>query len=492
MKTTETLIYFLLCMHLSSADLRASGHSFFAALDQDEKVKLYWNVSTANKEIAFTVEAKTTGWIGFGISSGQGKMEGADIGDRLGSPWDWSRETPDRFTAGLRADIPGGEGTAKLIYAFHPDDPASENDIPQHDPKNRGVRSTFLLNSVENEPTLPDDTKTFNFTNNKRALSSKRTTYWYGVFEFPKLQKRHDIIQIDPIIQEGNEGVVHHMLLYECSDDFPRSNISWEGDLDSPDMPPAVNECRGFSMLAGWGIGGQSFYYPEHVGFAIGTRESPKIAVMEIHYDNYEHKQGIVDSSGFRFSLHQPTEKVPGWVFFCWVQWLGSWHERFTITWGRDSDIFFNSSHALGRKGVELPEISRDDHYDANFQEFQIPSKEITVLPGDSLITVCRYETGNEMIEGGLSTGDEMCLSFHQYYPKVNLTRCWSKQRAGWEKFRDTYGVPNSPSGWSDKLVSELRKSYQETDEIYAYCNGRNSNQLPGLGKKLVSKPVIL
>ena len=38
--------------------------------------------------------------------------------------------------------------------------------------------------------------------------------------------------------------------------------------------------------------------------------------------------------------------------------------------------------------------------------------------------------------------------------------------------------VPNPPSGWSDKLASELRKSYQDTDEIYAYCSGRNSNPL--------------
>lgn len=62
----------------ASADL-AADHSFFAPLDEDQNVKLYWNVSTANKEIIFTVEAKTTGWIGFGISSGQGKMKGADI-----------------------------------------------------------------------------------------------------------------------------------------------------------------------------------------------------------------------------------------------------------------------------------------------------------------------------------------------------------------------------------------------------------------------------
>ena len=62
----------------ASADLTLE-HSFFAALDEDQNVKLYWNVNTEEKEIYFTVEAKTTGWIGFGISSGQGKMEGADI-----------------------------------------------------------------------------------------------------------------------------------------------------------------------------------------------------------------------------------------------------------------------------------------------------------------------------------------------------------------------------------------------------------------------------
>ena len=74
-----------LCLYLlHSAVLQASAdlaveHSFFAPLDEDQNVKLYWNVSTGNKEINFTVEAKTTGWIGFGISSGQGKMKGADI-----------------------------------------------------------------------------------------------------------------------------------------------------------------------------------------------------------------------------------------------------------------------------------------------------------------------------------------------------------------------------------------------------------------------------
>ena len=56
-----------------------STHTFLSSLDEDQNVKLYWNISKTRKEILFTVEANTLGWIGFGISSGQGKMEGADI-----------------------------------------------------------------------------------------------------------------------------------------------------------------------------------------------------------------------------------------------------------------------------------------------------------------------------------------------------------------------------------------------------------------------------
>ena len=78
MKRLAYLLLISVCLAKSSADLKL-GHSFFSPLDEDQKVKLYWNVSTENKEIYFTVVAQTTGWVGFGISSGQGRMAGADI-----------------------------------------------------------------------------------------------------------------------------------------------------------------------------------------------------------------------------------------------------------------------------------------------------------------------------------------------------------------------------------------------------------------------------
>ncbi|KAL9974730.1 hypothetical protein ACROYT_G011809 [Oculina patagonica] len=447
-KLAASLSLIFMCLAKSSADL-VSQHSFFAPLDEDQKVKLYWNVSTANKEIYFTVEAQTTGWVGFGISSGQGKMKGADIvigWVKDGKPYFKDRHATGHVTPQIDSqqdyelisleenagktimkfkrkfetcdsqDNAVQEGTNKLIYSFHPDDPSSENDIPPHDSKSRGARSTRLLNTIGNVPKLPDDTKTFNFTVNKTALSTDCTTYWLRVFEFPKLQKRHDIIQIDPIIQEGNEGIVHHMLLYECKDDFPRSNLSYEGFLGSPDMPPAVKECAGPSVIAGWAIGGKPFYYPEYVGFSIGENDSPKIAVLEIHYNNVKRKPGIIDSSGLRFHYTSQLRKHQAGLLSLTAGPLtlvippnqASWEtngycvEECTAKGLKGSTLheggirIFASllhTHSAGhaartrhvRKGVELPEIIRDDHYDSKFQ-------------GDSLITVCNYRSGEKPI----------------------------------------------------------------------------------------------
>lgn len=96
------------------------------------------------------------------------------------------------------------------------------------------------------------------------------------------------------------------------------------------------------------------------------------------------------------------------------------------------------------------------------------------------------------MIRGGLGTDQEMCLSFLTYYPKLNLTRCLSSYKPAWETFYKTYVEgPEKWKGWTDKLASELRKTYHETDEIRAYCSVRNSNPLPGYRKTELSKPVI-
>ena len=58
-------------------------------------------------------------------------------------------------------------GTTKVIYAYHPEDPSSENTILGHNTINRGSRSLLLLNMLEKIPSLPSDTQTFDILHDK-------------------------------------------------------------------------------------------------------------------------------------------------------------------------------------------------------------------------------------------------------------------------------------------------------------------------------------
>ncbi|XP_015758353.1 PREDICTED: DBH-like monooxygenase protein 1 isoform X1 [Acropora digitifera] len=549
-------------VHAVAADL-LSAHRFFASLDEDQSVKLYWNVTTTNKEIFFTVEAKTTGWIGFGISSGQGKMQGADI--VIGWVKDGVPYFQDRHADGhMMPEIDSQQdyelislteengktvmkfkrkfdtcdaddnkiepGTTKVIYAYHPSDPSTERSIPQHSPVNRGARSVLLLNSGKKRPALPPGTKYFDLVHNKTAIPGDKTSYMCVALEMPKLNETHHIIQMDPIVQAGHEGVVHHIVVYDCRDDYPDHHLNYTGRCYSSDMPPPVARCAGRTTIAGWAIGGNGFSYPEHVGFPIGTPNSPKVVILEIHYDNPMGKQGMIDSSGLRFYYTKQLRKYDAGVLF-----VGAFVDyRLTIppketNWQINGfcseectrEGFKNSflpgggvnivasllhMHLAGRKavvrrirnGVEHSEIARDDHYDFNFQEYLMLENEIHVASGDSLITECFYNTRdrNLVTTGGLGTTDEMCLAFLIYYPKVNLSKCISREAQAWKKWddkyvREDYEQLRKPTFWTESNSEGLREAFKDTDQYFAKCLSRADTALPGLAYKETKKPLI-
>ena len=61
-----------------SADLY-SEYAHHAVLDPQEKMKLFWTVDWDAETVSFAVEAETTGWVGFGFSTGSGQMVGSDV-----------------------------------------------------------------------------------------------------------------------------------------------------------------------------------------------------------------------------------------------------------------------------------------------------------------------------------------------------------------------------------------------------------------------------
>lgn len=41
-------------------------------------------------------------------------------------------------------------------------------------------------------------------------------------------------------------------------------------------------------ILGGWAVGSTGIKYPEKSGFAVGSRDHPQYAIIEMHYDNLE------------------------------------------------------------------------------------------------------------------------------------------------------------------------------------------------------------
>jgi hypothetical protein len=164
---------------------------FTAQLDED-RMTLWWSVDTSKAMITFAVRAKTTGWVGIGISP-NGKMPGSDI--FLG--WVSSAGKPifaDRFAAGRSMpvidssqdwqlvgagesngmlefevtrpflscdsanDLPIESGTTRIIWAYHAQDPLQETSIPMH--QRMGSKSLNLLTGMSQKPVLGSDVKT--------------------------------------------------------------------------------------------------------------------------------------------------------------------------------------------------------------------------------------------------------------------------------------------------------------------------------------------
>jgi hypothetical protein len=83
-----------------------------------------------------------------------------------------------------------------------------------------------------------------------------------------------------------------------------------------------------------------------------------------------------------------------------------------------------------------LQEVGRTDYWDFAFQPFEKVKEGIVVMPGDSLVTHCVFDTYNRPRSGltdndwdfvretGLNFGDattnEMCINIVMYYPQIS------------------------------------------------------------------------
>ncbi|XP_070581118.1 DBH-like monooxygenase protein 1 homolog [Ptychodera flava] len=464
-----------------------------AFLDQNGKYKVYWKFDDV--KITFEVHVETTGYVGFGFSP-NGGMPGSDI--VIGWVTDNGRkrftdrhavhygepiidETQDyRLLHGTQVDgftilkferkldtCDDGydwiisRSTARLIWAYHSEDPADGQPLPWHGRANRGSRSLYLLQEPASYvPKLEDirEVKSFEILNNDVQIPHYQdTTYMCKGFQLPKLDKKHHIAMYEPIIEAGNEALVHHFIVYQCRGSFNETlHHGHSSQCYSPNMPPEFYSCE--TIIMGWAIGGGPLYFPEKAGLPFGGDEELSFVMLETHYDNPEYKDTFRDSSGVRVWYTSNLREhdvnmitLGGTVTPAIV--IPPKADRFTLSTYcssecskkglTDSNMNETELHVFGsllhshlagrairvrhiRDGVELPMLAQDEHYDFNYQEFVHFKEEVTVRPGDSFVVECDYETKDRetITYGGAGTYEEMCLAFFYAYPQSNFFYC--------------------------------------------------------------------
>ncbi|CAH1248491.1 MOXD1 [Branchiostoma lanceolatum] len=529
---------------LSGQLVDADDFTHHEALDEEGKFRLFWKFD--DEKIEFEAQVQTTGWVGLGLSP-NGGMPGSDIAigwvkdgtahltDRyaeakalppVDESQDWelvsgyenATHTVLRFNRKLMTcddrDRVINEDTMRVLWAWHDDDPEDESGVngPAYHGVNRGARSTVLLSHIIAPPNFTETNyTTFDLLMNNVSVPAYRdTTYWCRVFQLPELASKHHMIKYEPIITPGNEGVVHHLLVYSCEKDKSVTFLPEEHPghpCRSPNMPRDWWPCYGGSLVAAWAIGAEALVYPEHVGFPIGGADDSRYLLVEMHYDNPQLLSGIRDSSGLRLTLtpelrdndlgilevgvlvtkfHVVPPRAEGFVSagFCNTNCMNAFLEEL----GQPIHIIGLElhSHLLGvkmstrliRNGTEI-EIARDDNYDFNLQFFRMLREEVTVYPGDTLVTECTYRSKqkDKITYGGPGTPDEMCETFFYYYPRFNLTFCDSLPNlystagyAGVENFDLDGGlrgdfVIKAPERLVNKSYEEVMEAVPWTDE---------------------------
>ncbi|CAH1785358.1 unnamed protein product [Owenia fusiformis] len=492
------IVLFLLYGHCALANAArpdpTDQYDYNAALSTKDTYHIYWNYT--NETITFEVHANTLGYVGFGFSPNGGMKRsdmiigwvGAD-----GTVYFKDRHTNDSLTTptidekqdyyldyGLEKDgwtvlkfwrlldtcddldWPIDDGTVKVIWSYHPDDPSSDTDLLYHGQNRRGSKSIQLItHRGKSAPVLPDDVESLQFCLTNVSVPSRRTTYWCQGFLVPTFEKKQHVVAFKEIVQPGNEGLVHHIILYACHHEINESHHGYASKCFNPNMPDNMVLCT--SIVFGWAVGAGMFALPPHAGMPIGPGSNFNFVLMEVHWDNPQSIQGLYDTSGLEL-IYTPTLRqydatmletgiISGHSFQ-----VNPPHTPAFINPGTCTSECLTAAMAASnandgikligvqlhahlaatgilvrhfRKGVELPEIQRDNNYDFNFQETRHLPQEVTVLPGDELRVECRYDTTSKdtVTWGGLGTLEEMCIAYIMYYPRINMTTCQTVSR---------------------------------------------------------------
>ena len=300
------------------------------------------------------------------------------------------------------------------------------------------------------------DIQIVDINTNDTTVPSKETTYWCSMHKIPHdlISNKHHVIGYEAIINgHMSKSLVHHMEIFHCESPNNLELPYYSGECKDSKKPKGLETCS--KVIAAWAMGAGSIIYPKEAGLPIGGVNFSPYVMLEIHYNNPHVISNAIDSSGIRLLVSPRLRPFDVGILEVGLEYtdknsIPPKQPNFPLTGycvsectriglPRDGIKVFASqlhTHLTGirvvtrhvRNGIELPELNRDDHYSQEFQEIRLLHQPVTILPGDSLITTCTYDTHarKNMTLGGFAISEEMCVNYIHYYPKINLEVCKS------------------------------------------------------------------
>ena len=280
------------------------------------------------------------------------------------------------------------------------------------------------------------------FIMNNQTITSTSSLYLCHVHQLNNSKER--FLQAYNIINSGNVGHVHHLLLYECSIKNKLLYSGLCGIYNTRSMPSSVYHYCQTRIIIAWAQGSQiNHNYP----FDTGLQMAPYTQLLlEIHFEtSIPHNQSI----GIHLQFY-PIDKKPRHEIG--VLTLGTLVRSSLFLPPRLNQIRFPTycfndclKYFLGNNLIiNIFSILVHAHrhatriilQDKNFNRFidqnpfQFHRQEMIYFKQpylqlnstNELSLICYYSTRNnyfKIIQGGYDSNDEMCQAFVYYYPKI-------------------------------------------------------------------------
>lgn len=331
------------------------------------------------------------------------------------------------------------------------------------------------------------------------------------------------MIEWGPIINSTNPAVLHHALVYGCSVNDPPEDIPPPGAAYDCLKNLPCNDPIGL-----WGAGALPFAFPSETGFPIGPGYYTTF-VLQMHYTNPEHEEGLIDSSGLYFKVDEPREQDAAmmetgpYVFTLQIKIppkMPSWTQRTVCPPMCTRAVFPEGGvkivasalhqHMLGRQmftdiyrgGEKVFNLSRLDYYDFASQQAIRLNPPFHLMPGDELRTQCVWDSTarTNVTMGGQGSNDEMCIDYIMYYPapKKPMGSCFDFC-AGFDENQTLILDPESPllstyyfcGGEVKPGFKKCKISYGENLplEVYKGCPAEAHTRLTDISHELISLP---